>query len=330
MNPTIHDVAKLANTSKSTVSRYLNGQKVKKETEEALKKAIKELNYHRNVNARRLVMNKTQTIGIVVDDISNFFYSPIFKGIEMIAREEGFHCIFYSSISHYDQEVSALPLLYEGQVDGLILVSFSNRSEKSLKEIAESRFPIVLVGTAGNQPDIDSVDIDNYSGISDIVSYLYRLGHRKIAFISGPEELAPNRDRLAGYEDTMNQLGLETLVTASDWTSQGGYQAMYRLLENKEAFTAVIASNDESAVGALKAGQELGYQVPVDFSITGFDDIAIASWMYPSLTTMKQPFVEMGEEAAQLLISKIHEEQHSFNRILLKPELVIRDSCRKI
>jgi DNA-binding LacI/PurR family transcriptional regulator len=329
LNPTIRDVAKLANTSKSTVSRYLNGQKIKKETEQALQKAIKELNFHRNVNARRLVMNKTQSIGIVVDDISNYFYSPIFKGIENVAKEKGFNCVFYSSTSNHNEEVSFLNLLYEGQVDGLILLSFQKRKVEDFKKIIEATYPIVLIGDAGDEEGIDSVDVDNILGISEIVKYLYQIGHHHIAYISGPDHLAATNGRLEGYYKTMEDLGLDVWVTNSDWSNQGGYHAMNYIL-NKGDFTAVISSNDETAVGALRAIHERGYHVPNDFSITGFDDIATASWVYPSLTTVRQPFEYMGEQAAMRLFNKLEHESVSPKRQLLKPKLIIRDSCRKI
>ncbi|WP_299088755.1 LacI family DNA-binding transcriptional regulator [uncultured Metabacillus sp.] len=329
MNPTIHDVARLANTSKSTVSRFLNGQPVKKETEQALKKAIKELNYHRNVNARRLVMNKTQTIGIVVDDISNYFYTPVFKGIERIAKEKGFHCVFYSLTSNISEEISSLEFLYEGQVDGLIFVSFLKRKDEDLQKMAESGYPIVLVGHAGSLEVIDSVDVDNVYGITEMVKYLHRLGHRQIAYISGPDHLSATKDRLDGYEQTMAEFKLDVMVTHSDWSNQGGYLAMNQLFEMGD-FTAIISSNDETAIGALKAIQERGYQVPIDFSLTGFDDIAISSWTYPSLTTLRQPFEAMGIKAAEILFNKIEKKQLSSKRHLLKPKLILRDSCRKI
>ncbi|MDN4072987.1 LacI family DNA-binding transcriptional regulator [Fictibacillus terranigra] len=334
MNPTIRDVAKLANTSKSTVSRFLNGQKIKKETEEALKQAIKDLNYHRNENARRLVMNKTQTIGVVVDNISNVFYSTIFGGIEKVAMEKGFNCVFYSSTSNFYTEGSFLDLFYEGQVDGIILVSFSKRMEADLKRIAEVNYPIVLVGDSGNTAGICSVDVDNFFGISETVKYLHRIGHENIAYISGPENASATGYRLNGYLQTMRELGLEIrgdLLVHSDWSNHGGYNAMNQLL-NVSDFTAVIASNDETAIGALRAIHERGYDVPNHLSITGFDDIALASWVYPSLTTVKQPFMEMGEKAAGELFARLESGNESSNflkRHLLKPKLVIRDSCRK-
>jgi len=330
LNPTIRDVAKLANTSKSTVSRFLNGQKVKKETEEALIKAIKELNFYPNVNARRLVMSKTKTIGVVVDDIANYFYSPIISGIEKVAKEKGFHCVFYSLTTNYFYESSSLELLYEGQVDGLILVSFKLRSNETLNKIANANYPIVLVGHAGTIDGIASVDVDDVSGITDIVHYLNRLGHEKIAYISGPENYSASKFRLAGFQKVASGLGIKTSIVCSNWSNESGYNAMNELLQKMD-FTAVVASNDEAAIGALRACHDLGYQIPHDFSITGYDDIAISSWVSPSLTTVRQPFEEIGRKAAEYLFQNIENENDSvMNRILLKPKLIVRDSCVKV
>lgn len=333
MNPTIIDVAKLANTSKSTVSRYLNGLPVKKETEEALKKAIKELNYHRNENARRLVVSKTQTIGIVVDSISNMFYSSIFKGIEEIAKEKGFNCVFYSMTSNRYKESYFQNLVFEGHVDGIILISFVKRDKKDLLEIANAGIPVVVFGDSAGVSDLVSVDVDNYLGISELVRYLNRIGHQKIAYISGPSDAAATECRLAGYLETMERLGLTVnpeWVVPTNWSNEDGYKAMNHLLTIGD-FTAVLASNDETAIGALRAVQERGYNVPTDISITGFDDITLASWTYPPLTTVKQPFFEMGKKAASELLKRMENaEEYTSERHLLKPELIIRDSCRKI
>ncbi|SFI74358.1 transcriptional regulator, LacI family [Paenibacillus sp. UNC496MF] len=334
MGPTIHDVARLAGTSKSTVSRYLNGQQVKKETQEALEKAIKELNFHRNANARRLVLDRTNSIAVVVDNISNIFYSGIIRGIETVANMKGYNCIFLSWTSNYENEISFLNLLYEGQVDGIILVSFQKRAKQDLEQIRSSSYPIALVGDHGEMDGIFSVDVDNAAGVYEIVEYLHGLGHRNIAYISGPDHAAANKYRFKGYLQAMEHLGLKhnpEWVVQSDWSNQGGYQAMKKLLQ-ADGFTAVVASNDETAIGALRATQEHGLNVPKRMSVVGFDDITISEWVYPSLTTVRQPFQDIGMKAAQGLFRKIdgNAEDDGDNHYLLKPTLIIRDSCGKL
>ncbi|MBB6735810.1 LacI family DNA-binding transcriptional regulator [Cohnella zeiphila] len=331
MGPTIHDVARLASTSKSTVSRFLNGRQVKKPTEEAIKKAIEELNFHRNANARRLVLNRTNLIAVVVDDISNIFYSGVIRGIEQVANGKGYSCMFFSWASNADNEISFLNLLYEGQVDGVILVSFWKRAPEHLKRIRETPYPVVLIGDSGGRDDILSVEVDHVSGAADIVHYLHGLGHREIAYIAGPDNLSANRDRFKGYSQAMRVLNIEInpeWTVRSNWSNQGGYEAMRQLLA-RQGFTAVIASNDETAIGALRAAQEHGLNVPKQLSIVGYDDITISDWVYPSLTTVRQPFLDIGIKAAEGLFHKIDgtEDPNAIGQILLKPRLIIRDSC---
>lgn len=333
VNPTINDVARVANTSKSTVSRFLNGYTVKKETEEALKLAIQSLNYHPNVNARRLVKNHTQSIGIVVDDIANNFYSGIYRGIEKVANLHGYQCTYYSRTSNYQGEYGFMDLAQERQVDGLILISFLKRSNELLKRIEELMTPVVLIGDTNSNEQIFSVDVDNELGIREVVRYLHRLGHKKIGYITGPDEFSATYWRRKGYEGALKDLGLEqnpSWLIASDWSESGGYKAMKELL-NMNEITAVIASNDEMAIGALLCANELGYRVPTDISIVGFDDIPVAKWVYPPLTSVNQPFVEMGEKAAMGLIERLSDEKEiQGNRVLIKPNLVVRQSCRSL
>ncbi|HEX7065435.1 MAG TPA: LacI family DNA-binding transcriptional regulator [Bacillales bacterium] len=333
MKPSIIDVAKLANTSKSTVSRYLNGKSVKKKTEEALKKAIEELNYHPNMNARRLVLNRTQVIGIVVDDISNNFYSGILKGIKDVSDNYGYDCVFYTWNKTRKKESDFINLIYEDQVDGLIFLSFAKRYQTEVELIRDAPFAVVMLGDNAGVEDVRSIDVDNQSGVVETVRYLYRIGHRNIAYIAGPEAAGATAERTNGFKKAFEELGIEMnpdLIVTSDWSNQGGYTAMKKLLE-VGGFSAVAASNDESALGAMGAAHEEGYSIPKDFSIVGFDDIQISSWIYPSLTTVRQPFTEMGKKAAEELFKQINGDGNfGAFRTLLSPKLMIRNSCLKV
>lgn len=333
-NPTINDVAKVANTSKSTVSRYLNGHKVKKETQEALERAIKELNFHPNINARRLVKNNTQVIGVVVDDIANMFYADILRGIENIINKHGYQCAYYSRTSRYQGDYGFMDLANERQVDGIILVSFLRRSQEMLQKVIELPIPLALVGdAAGFNDDLFSVDVNNEFGVREIVQYLNRLGHRKIAYISGPPEFAASYWRQKGYEGALADLGLdrnEDWMVESDWSKEGGYKAMKQLLKMNN-ISAVISSNDEMAIGALLCARELGYEVPLDISIVGFDDIAVSKWVYPPLTSVRQPLYEMGKTAAEGLIQMLKNQTAAVKgRHLIDPTLIVRQSCRNL
>lgn len=333
INPTIKDVARVANTSKSTVSRFLNGSKVKKETQDALKLAIQELKYYPNVNARRLVKKHTQVLGVVVDDIANNFYADIFRGIEKVANLHGYQCTYYSRTSNYQGEDGFMNLVQEKHVDGLILVSFLKRTDRLLDDVQELTTPVVIIGDMNQSESFFSVDVNNEDGIREVVQYLNRIGHKKIAYISGPEEFSATYWRKKGYEGAMKDLGLElkpSWIVTSDWSEAGGYEAMKELV-NVSEITAIIASNDEMAIGALLCASELGYKVPSDISIVGFDDIPVSRWVYPPLTSVKQPLYQMGEKAATSLISRLNgEEENSSSRLLIDPKLIVRQSCRNL
>ncbi len=334
-NPTIKDVAREANTSKSTVSRYLNGAKVKKKTEKALEEAIKKLNYFPNANARRLVSDRSQVIGIIVDDISNFFYSDILRGIENVINKFGFHCAYYSRTSYYQGEWGFMDLAREKQVDGLILVSFLKRSRIFMKQLMELQLPIALIGDAEFEDDIFSVDVNNQLGLEQLVQYLAKIGHKNIAYIEGPDEFSATYWRKRGFESALDQIGLSynsDYVFKSDWTESGGYQTMERILENKD-ITAVIASNDEMAIGSIRCAHEHNYRVPQDVSVVGFDDILVSKWIYPALTTVKQPLYKMGQAAAKHMVSHLVDKNDCTNkqkRLLLEPEIIIRQSCKQV
>jgi DNA-binding LacI/PurR family transcriptional regulator len=332
-NPTINDVARVANTSKSTVSRFLNGYTVKKETEEALKSAIQKLNYHPNVNARRLVKDHTQVIGIVVDDIANNFYADIFRGIEKVANFHGYQCTYYSRTSNYQSEYRFLDLTQEREVDGLILISFLKRSQVFMEKVQELTTPVVLIGDTSQNHSVFSVDVDNEFGLREVVYYLYRIGHKKIAYITGPDEFSATYCRRKGYVGALKDLGLEynpSWIVASDWSEEGGHSAMRELL-NLGDVTAVIASNDEMAIGALLCASELGFKVPMDISIVGFDDIPVSRWVYPPLTSVKQPLYQIGEKAANGLVEKLNGDKETVaDRVLIEPELIVRQSCRNL
>ncbi|WNQ09041.1 LacI family DNA-binding transcriptional regulator [Paenibacillus aurantius] len=320
----------MAGTSKSTVSRYLNGHPVKQPTRDALEKAIRELRYHRNANARRLVLNRTHLIGVVVDDISNIFYSGILKGVEETVKSNGYSCMFLSRTSHYDRESAYLNMLHEGQADGLILVSFRKRDPEELRLMAESGVPLALIGDDGGRPELIGIDVDNKGGIKELVGYLHSLGHERIGFIAGPESASASGARYRGYREAMEERGLPIRpewTVPSEWTSETGYAAMRKLLNGREV-SAVLASNDDTAFGALQAAQEGGLRVPEDLSIVGFDDISAAAWSFPSLTTVRQPFRQMGMLAAQRLLARLEgTQEESPVRRRIQPALVIRNSC---
>ncbi|WJH33963.1 substrate-binding domain-containing protein [Paenibacillus sp. CC-CFT747] len=245
-------------------------------------------------------------------------------------KSNGYSCMFLSRTSHYDRESAYLNMLHEGQADGLILVSFRKRDPEELRLMAESGVPLALIGDDGGRPELIGIDVDNKGGIKELVGYLHSLGHERIGFIAGPESASASGARYLGYREAMEERGLPIRpewTVFSEWTSETGYAAMRKLLNGREV-SAVLASNDDTAFGALQAAQEGGLRVPEDLSIVGFDDISAAAWSFPSLTTVRQPFRQMGMLAAERLLAQLEgtqEESHVRRRI--QPALVIRNSC---
>jgi DNA-binding LacI/PurR family transcriptional regulator len=326
---TLRDVARLAKTSKSTVSRHLNGQRVKARTAEAIRQAMLQLDYHPNANARRLASSRARVLGVVLDDVSNAFYSGILYGIGDGARSEGYGCAFYNMLGDCESEASFVSLVYEGRVDGLIMVSFLRRSPELAASIGQSGVPVALFGDDGGEGALRSVDVDNFGGAAEAVRHLIRLGHERIAHISGSETAAASVPRSEGYLKALEEAGLErepSLIEPSDWTAPGGYRAMRSLLE-RGGFTAVFASNDGSAAGALKAAQETGLRVPEDLAVVGFDDSEFASLLSPALTTVRQPWYGIGARLARAALSLVEGDEVSPQREIMRPELVVRESC---
>ncbi len=310
----------------------MNGQRVKEQTAEALRRAMRELNYHPNENARRLTLNRTQVIGVVLDDISNSFYSGILQGVGESSVSRGYDCVFYNMIPDYEGESSFLGLVQKGRVDGLIMLSFRKRGDDEVSSIVRAGVPVVLFGDDGGGSEICSVDVDNFSGAVGVVSYLRDIGHEKIAHISGPDAMAASAPRRRGYEEAMQQSGVTMesgWIFEADWTVEGGYRAMEEVLK-KGGFTAVFASNDSSAAGAIKAIREAGLRVPEDISVAGFDDSSFASLLTPALTTVRQPWQQIGSMLAGATLDLIDGKERSPRRQVLEPELVIRDSCAAV
>lgn len=327
MRYTIIDIANLANTSKSTVSRYLNGENVRPATAEAIEEAIEKLDFRPNINARRLVTNKTNVIGVVLDDISNSYYSDMLSGIQAVAGRKGYVCTFYSRASNNKKETDYLNLFREGQVDGLLLGTFQVRDPEEVKVLAESGYPIVLIGDNADNKNIDYVDVDNKQGTIEEVNYLYALGHRKIAYLRGPKNMSGANRRAEGFIEGMTNLGLDpNMMIDVEWTVEGGYEATRKLLRD-QSFTALLCSNEFCAYGAITALKDAGLRVPSDVSVAAFDDGTLAMFTEPTITTVKQPFRNLGEMAVKLIVDSINSASTAKARILLHPPIIERESC---
>ncbi|MCL6614128.1 MAG: LacI family transcriptional regulator [Firmicutes bacterium] len=333
MAATIKDVARLAGVSRSTVSRVLNAKsEVDPETATRVWQAVKELDYHPNTSARALVRQRTDTIGVMVADVTNPFYEKIIKGIEATANAAGLNLAFYNSYEDLAGRRKIILSALEGsRVDGLIVVGSHLGDKSTLLEMAARGLAISLVERNFADPSIPCVVSDNKTGARLAVEHLLGLGHRRIAFITGNLHYQTAIERLEGYKETLSSHGIpieDELIAFGDFEHKSGYEAMKQLLALPQRPTAVFASNDMMAIGAMQAIGEAGLSVPGDVAVVGYDDITFASMVYPQLTTIRQPLYEMGALAAQGLIERLRNghDTEPFKKFL-PVELVIRKSC---
>ncbi|BDG42999.1 LacI family DNA-binding transcriptional regulator [Saccharococcus caldoxylosilyticus] len=327
----ISDVAKLANVSTATVSRVLsNSGNVTKETTEKVLEAIQKLNYQPNILARQLRKLETKTILVVVPDITNTFFSKVLRGIEHVAIENDYQVLLGDTGNNIERERGYLNILRQRKADGMILLTA--RLESHLLEEIASEFPVVLACEYLEGSTIPTVSIDNISSARKATEYLIHLGHRRIGFISGPLNVILSRDRLKGFRQAMAQhnIPIESfLVQEGDFSFKSGYNMMMKFLALDQPPTAVFASNDEMAIGAIKAIKSKGLRVPDDISVVGFDDIQFASIYEPALTTISQPMFEIGKKAMELLIKLINKDELKKSQYILEDQLVIRETCKK-
>ncbi|GAB6889516.1 LacI family DNA-binding transcriptional regulator [Geobacillus stearothermophilus] len=325
----IKDVAKRANVSTATVSRVLrNTGNVTEETRQRVLEAIEALNYQPNVLGRYLRRMETETVLVVVPDIMNPFFSKVLRGIEAVALKHGYQVLLGDTQNDARLEEQYLNVLPQRQVDGMIFLTA--RIRKELMEEMARQFPIVLACEYLEGADIPTVSIDNISSARKATEHLIRLGHCRIAHLSGPMNIILSRDRLRGYQQALAQHELEAdaaLVQEGDFTYESGYNLTLKLLALEKPPTAIFAANDEMAIGAIKAVRHRGGRIPDDVAVVGFDDIQMASIFEPSLTTIAQPMFEIGQKAMELLLALIEGTSARRRQLVLPDRLVIRDSC---
>ncbi|AZR72214.1 hypothetical protein BBF96_01655 [Anoxybacter fermentans] len=335
MGVTIKDVAKVAKVSPSTVSRVIAGSdRISKATHERVKKVMEELGYYPNANARSLVKNTTETIGLVlsrslVAALSNPFFPEIFRGITSVTQEFGYSLLLSSSKDHYQEEKEALRMLKERRVDGLLILA-SRVNDSLIQKLQKGKHAFVLVGRIPGEDNLYWVNNDNIQAAKKAISYLTGLGHRKIGLLVGSSEYIMSQDRLEGYKQGLLEAEIpydSTLVEEVDFTEEGGYYGMEALLDRHPDLTAVFAIDDLLAVGAMKAIKRRGLVIPRDISLIGFNDNPLASYVDPPLTTIRIPIYEMGVKAAQMLIKVIKGEEPEPKQLVLSNEIIIRKSC---
>jgi len=326
---TIKDVARQANVSVATVSRVFSGANVvREETSKRIRDVAAKLRYAPHGGARSLITSKTHTLGVLLPDLYGEFFSEVIRGIDLAARQGGYHILVsrsYEGRGEIEETMRAM----RGRVDGVLLMS-PDVDADSLRNVP-SNLPVVLVCSATRGSRTDSVTIQNSRGARQMVSHLISLGHRRIAIIKGASGNYDAAERLRGYRAALRDAGitpLRELERDGDFTEAGGYAAAGELLAISPRPTAIFAANDSMAIGALSALREAGVIVPKDMAVAGFDDIPLARYMDPPLSSVKVPISNLGARAVEILLQGIAQKNgHPPRRERVATELVIRSSC---
>lgn len=329
---TINDVAKKAGVSITTVSHVINDTRfVSNELREKVNQAIIDVGYYPNQLARGLRSGVTATIGLMIPDNSNPFFAEISKIIETVGFENGYSVILCNSSGDLKKEAAYIETLMSHQIDGIILISVNSTLE-NLNRIKERNIPFVVVDRDFPQYDGDTVLVNNELGGYLATKYLIDLGHKKIACIEGSSNVNPSSDRFKGYLRALEESNIpfnKQYLVRGDFEYQSGEGAFEELCSLKDRPTAIFACNDMMAIGALRKAKSLKVHIPEDISLIGFDNISFASAVSPALTTVGQPIQELSRQAISILINKIQnrDDVQPAKKILLDPELVIRESC---
>ncbi len=330
MSVKLEDIAKETGFSISTVSRVLSKSNypVSEAIREKVLRVAGTMGYEPNIAARSLRTDRTNTIGIIVDDLLSPFTPPIVRGIQDYLNEHGFLSLIVNSDWDPIQEQSAIKTLLSRPVDGIIFVEYSHQTTSDALE--QSNKPHVFVHRLFGSPIKNSVVPDDYYGAGLATKHLISLGHRRIGYINGPENWHTCRARLSGYQDTLTSHNLpfdESLVQPGDWEIESGYKAAENMMKLAAPPTAIFAANDAMALGANYAIQDAGLRVPEDVAVVGYDNRNFTKTVRPRLTTVSMPVIEMGGVAAELLLRQIAEGRKEEEEIKVKGQLIIRETC---
>src|SRR5580704_3536107 len=330
MPATIRDVAREAGVSVATVSRVFNNSgPVHEETRARVREVAGALRYSPNSAARSLITAKSNTLGVLLPDLYGEFFSEVIRGIDQTAQHNGYHVLVSSS--HETQEhIEGAIRAMRGRVDGLIVMSPDIDGSTLAANLPDS-LPVVLLNCAVDGTSYDAISVDNFGGAYAMVRHLLTTGGTRVAIITGSSRNYDARERLRGYRAALRDAGAEQQEgweIAGDFTETGGYRAAREIAALSPRPTAVFAANDAMAIGALSAFREVGLRVPEDIAVAGFDDIPMARYMSPPLTSVHVEISELGARAMGVLLAAVHEKnRHERQQLVLPTTLVVRQSC---
>lgn len=327
----IRDVARRAKVSTATVSRTINQvSTVDSQMAKRVWKAIEELGYYPNRSARTLVSGRSHVFGLIVSEITNPFFPEIVQTFETLAVEQHYEILLTSTIHDPRRMELAVRRMIESRVDGVAILTFG-MEETLLEHLRFRNLPLVFVDIGPKAPRVSNIRVDYADGIRQAVQHLAALRHERIAFITGPVRLKSAMARKTAFEEAMREIGLPVkpgFIVEGDHRLEGGKKALQMLSELRERPTALMCSNDMTAIGVMREAFELGIKIPEDLSVIGFDDIRIAEFMTPPLTTIQMSQSELARLAFEALLKEVKRETPSPDgtEFVLKTRLVLRSS----
>ena len=329
---TLRDVAARAGVHPATASRALNPETrllVREDTARRVLEAAESLGYHPNPVARSLRTRRSNTVGVLIPDLTNPLFPPIVRALEDRLAAAGYVALIGNTDGDGERERLVFRQMRARHVDGMVLAT-AHLSDPLLTEAARAGLPVVLMNRMAQDHSLDSVSVDNERGMRMAVAHLAGEGHTRIAHIAGPQEVSTGLSRYRGFMSAMEAHGLQAdpdlIVTAKAFSIEEGLRCTRALLERRTGCTAVAAGNDMLAVGYFAALEEAGLNCPADVSVVGFNDMPFIDRLRPPLTTIRFPHYQLGTEAAQLLLERIGGQARPVRVIYLAPELVIRGS----
>ena len=329
---TMDDVARAARVSKQTVSAVVNNKSgISEKTRERIRKIMIRLDYQPNLLAGSLRGQSSFTVGVLIPSITNPFYPELVRGIEDEAQRRGYSLFLCNSDENPEKEVEYIQLLRRHRIAGLIAATVQVRSAwtEALRNLAAQRIPVVVLGASWPSENVVHITVDDVEGFAKATSHLLDLGHERIGMIMPPADPNGESPRVTGFLQAHAQRGKAVtpeLLTPGGWHVTDGRDGAARLVELPVPPTAIVAPNDMAAIGAITKLKELGRRVPEDVAVVGYDNIAIAEWYDPALTTVDQPHYQMGERAMQALLKRLEKPGDPAEALTLETSLIIRRS----
>jgi len=330
----IKDIALRAKVSTTTVSHVVNGTRfVSDKVRHEVESAIRELNYVPSAVARSLKSNSTKTIGMLIPNCSNPYFAEIVRSVEDHCFGAGYTLILCNTDDEPHRQSAYLQVLSEKRIDGMIIISTGE--DKDLRGLLQGlRIPTVLLDREIEDVNCDLVETAHVLGGLMATNHLISLGHQRIACLAGPANLNSSAQRIEGWRTALAQAGLSAessgLLWHSDFSSQGGFSTMQSILASPLAPTAVFVCNDLMGIGALSAAHQAGIQIPQQMSVMGFDDIELARFASPALTTIAQPKQRIGTAAVDMVLERIQGGRIQARQVILQPELIVRNSTANL